>query len=265
LPHQIEECDFNPDRGFAIPIEKEETMAGRSNEQRRSLNKLFEKERPSFLSKALDDAKKWCPAPETLVGDKRADQFWLRLFSTASKPVTPNDAYCFLVSFQLTNRVKWDRDAVAAEIDRFCREQEADVGTAISMLAVDLSGCRTSARKGRRISAASKIAFFTKPSRDVYIWDQFAKESAGFRECKSPAFRDYSSYSDTCATVQAQERGRGDFVAALQEFQAFLKGVGGPMTGTRIIRNSSFIERRFLDKLMFWEGKWLKERLGARA
>jgi hypothetical protein len=220
----------------------------------------FEGQRAQFLREAVEDAKKWCPAPEVLVGGKRSDQFWLQLFSPASASVTADDAFCFLVSFQLTNRIAWDKNAVATRINKFRQEASSDVRAAISALALDLGRCILSARKGRQVSAASKIAFFTRPCQDVYIWDQFARKAAGFRDGRSATFDDYASYSDSCARALEKERLREDFVDVFQEFRNYIRHVGGPMAESEIMDGSSFLERRILDKLMFWEGKWLQDR-----
>jgi putative zinc finger/helix-turn-helix YgiT family protein len=244
-----------------------ESLRGRNDDrclvrkQGGTMTEQFREQRPSFLRQALKDAKKWCQAPETLVEGKRSDQFWLRLLSV--EQVTADDAYCFLVSFQLTNRVTWQKDAVAEQINKFRGEDAPDIRTAVSELADALSGC-TSEKRKRRTSAASKIAFFAKPRQEVYIWDQFARESAGFRNGRSAAFRDYASYSASCSKILAQERNMPDFLDSIQEFRSYLKQVGGPM-GDSTIAPDSFIERRFLDKLMFWEGKWLKNMHDANA
>src|SRR5262249_4441144 len=129
-------------------------------------------------------------------------------------------------------------------------------------------------QKGLQTSAASKLAFFTKPLEKVYIWDQFAIASARFRDRRRRQGRrpkparsyyrnvsgtvehDYASYAASFAKALEEERSGADFKGALQEFRSYLQKVGGPMSESKY---SLFVERRFLDKLMWWEGNWLKE------
>ncbi|HUG93016.1 MAG TPA: hypothetical protein VML55_19405, partial [Planctomycetaceae bacterium] len=153
----------------------------------------------------------------------------------------------------------WDRDSVARQINEFCEAAAPDVSAAVSALANVLGDCITSAKRGRQISAASKIAFFSKPGRDVYIWDRLAKKSAAFRNCRSAAFADYAAYSAACSKALDEECRREDFTAAVKKFRAYLQKVGGPMAADSVIHESSYIERRLLDKLLFWEGKWLEK------
>ena len=68
------------------------------------LMRQFEKQRPCFLRQALDDAKKWCVAPETEIAGKKGDQHWLKLFSSVSENAKKDDVHNFLVGFQLANR-----------------------------------------------------------------------------------------------------------------------------------------------------------------
>jgi hypothetical protein len=59
--------------------------------------------------------------------------------------------------------------------------------------------------------------------------------------------------------VLDEERRRDDFSATMRDFVEFLKATGGRMSDLTQGRGSSFIERRLLDKLLFWEGKWFEE------
>jgi hypothetical protein len=45
------------------------------------------------------------------------------------------------------------------------------------------------------------------------------------------------------------------------EFRKCIKEVGGPMAEKALMYDTSFVERRFLDKLMFCEGEWIKNEL----
>jgi hypothetical protein len=68
-------------------------------------------------------------------------------------------------------------------------------------------------------------------------------------------FTDYPAFSATCAKALKEERGKNDFMASISAFRGFLQNQGGPMAAPKY---SLFVERRFLDKLLFSEGKWLE-------
>jgi hypothetical protein len=236
----------------------------------------FEAQRASLLCQALEDSKKWCVAPDSRVGTKRySDQYWLQLLSSSTELLTDQDVHEFLVSFQLETRfVQFNERDVLARIIALSVREMADLPTAVDALAEELMGTISSSLKGRQTSAASKLVFFGWPRRDVYIWDAHARRAARFREwmrlgggTRPPRFdgsyiigrvHDYSSYSTSCAEALKEECQRGDFITAIKDFRGFLDHVGGPMAGCSVME-SSFIERRFLDKLMFWEGHWLKD------
>jgi hypothetical protein len=243
----------------------------------------YEKRRPCFLLQALDDAKKWCAAPDPRTGRPRSDQRWLRLFSSPSETVTPERVREFFVVYRLARQGRWDVQAVADLIMDLRERGGSAIQEIMSLLAERLRNSVTRGDKADRqqTSAASKIGFFMRPGDEVYIWDQFASRSARFRDwlragagAKPPRFErpyasasgvhDYASYSASCAKALEEECLRGDFAESVQEFCAFLRRVGGPMADAGILA-SSFVERRFLDKLMFWEGRWVKDIQALRA
>ena len=182
----------------------------------------------------------------------------------------------FLVSFQLETRfVQFNERDVLAQIIALCEKELSGIPAAVDVLAKGLSSTITSNANGRQTSAASKIVFFSQPCRDVYIWDTHARRSARFRDwlsvgrgTKPPRLdgsyvigrtHDYSMFCDSCANALKTELLRDDFGEAIEEFRTEVQRVGGPMADSKVVRESSFIERRFLDKLMFWEGKYVKE------
>jgi transcriptional regulator with XRE-family HTH domain len=236
----------------------------------------YEERRPLFLRKALEDAKKCCSRTgEPNDGDPldQFAQFWLRRFSAPSEQVTGGDVRRFFTEFKLLRGVSWDMEAVARTIMKFSHRQLSDVEEEIRTLAEQLRLCITSTEKrGRQTtSVVSKIAFFGKPLQDVYIWDENVTNAARFRDwrragggTKPPNFKlytsasthDYASFCASCAKALQEERGRSDFATAVQQFRDYLQQVGGPMADSKIL-GSSFIERYFLDKLMWWEGPWV--------
>lgn len=236
----------------------------------------FEAQRTSLLCQALEDSKKWCVAPDSRVGTKRySDQYWLKMFSSTGS-LTDRDVHEFLVSFQLETRfIQFNERDVLARIIALSKRGIADLPTAVNALAEELMGTISSKRKGRQTSAASKLVFFSWPRREVYIWDAHARRSARFREWLRlgrgtipPRFdgsyvvgrtHNYSLFSVSCANALKDELLKDDFGKAVHEFRSEVQRVGGPMVDNNIVGSTSFIERRFLDKLMFWEGKFLKE------
>ncbi|MEX2172077.1 MAG: hypothetical protein WD851_22345, partial [Pirellulales bacterium] len=54
-----------------------------------------------------------------------------------------------------------------------------------------------------------------------------------------------------------EERARKDFSTLVKEFRKYLTKTGGPMADSTFMRDTSFIERRVFDKLIFCEGEWL--------
>lgn len=183
------------------------------------LHKRYKDCRSQFLSEALEHAKMLCVPPDTfVVGRKRSDQYWLRLFSSSSEKVTSEHVGNFLSSFQLTNRVGWDRRRVADLINKFRNRIVSDIGSAVTGLSLDLPSCITTKIKGQRTSAASKVAFFAKPREEVFIWDINATRSARFRDwlrtrvAKPRSFdrlytrdgkHDYASFWNACTQALA--------------------------------------------------------------
>ncbi len=227
--------------------------------------------RDDLMRRATLDTRKWCVAPASVVGRNRhSDQHWMERFS--AERLTELDAtiaHRFLVSFQLTNRVAWDKERVAAEIRAFVSREMRNPLIAIATLAAGLR--ESNGRRTRQTSAASKVGMFAKPAAPVFIWDGLTACSARARDWyragqQTPrharsVFRDdagehdYGAHHSACARALADERARDDFNEAVADIERFLLVVGGPM-GDRALVPANFVERRLLDKLMFWEG-WL--------
>jgi len=235
----------------------------------------FASQRAYFLRAALLEAKKWCEPPDQLVEGKRSDQFWLRAFSSNSEPVTSRNVREFLIAYRLVRQGDWKHQEIAEQIDHYRGSVDSDIEIVFRKFARFLSSSvsRAMGQNRQQTSAASKFLFFMRPSCDVYIWDQLATVAARFRDrlrarevgrqrtfggtyTSAKGEHDYAAYSAACASALEEERSRHDFVAAVEEFRDFLQFVGGPM-GTEPILSSSFVERRYLDKVMWCEGIWL--------
>ncbi len=218
--------------------------------------------RDELMQLATLDTKRYCVAPDTMVGRYHSDQFWMEVL--APNRVGQMDAalaHKFLVSFQLTNRIVWDKALVANEIRNFALHAPPDPVLAIMGLA---NGLRGANRRGtRQTSAASKTAMLGRPMDAAYIWDKLAACSARGRDWHRqgrPAKRhtrsvfldkgehDYAAHHAACARALADEREREDFQAAVVAVEEFLKGVGGPMANRDRVP-IDFTERRLLDKL----------------
>ncbi|MGU3558585.1 hypothetical protein [Methylobacterium radiotolerans] len=234
-------------------------------------NELLLGDREGLLAVATADTVKWCAPPaERVAGKHLSDQHWMRIFDPASGGVVDAETvHRFLVQFQLTNRVVWDKPAVAAAIERLRMVEDFDPVAGVTALAEELRACNT--RGLRQTSAASKLSVFAKPSAEVFIWDALASLSALLRDRLRGELRkgdarqfllpgggqDYAAFHAACARALAEERGRADFRDAVAELDARFRGQPGPM-GDRDRVPLPFVERRLLDKLMFWEGHILK-------
>ena len=237
----------------------------------------YKQRRPCFLLHALDDAKKSCRAPDKKIGRHRSDQYWLGLFSSSSETVTAENAHEFFKEYRLVRLgagiIKQSRKSSSSNSDRMVPTSR--IGSARLAQRLRNMVTRQDKQNRQQTSAASKVLFFTRPCDEVYIWDQFASRSAQFREWlradgganprrfghlySSGGEHDYGLYCASCCEILAEERTRNDFSAAIEEFRAFLRRVGGLMADPET-QASSFVERHFLDKLMMCEGRWVKDR-----
>lgn len=226
--------------------------------------------RAHFLKLAVDDTKKWCVLPGQLVDAKKpSDQHWIDLFAKAGdRPVAAEDAKKFLVTFMLI-RASWDVHQVAAAINRLAGADTFEPTTSIPSFAAELR--EMNRLRSRQTSAASKIANFAHPGAQVYIWDALATKSARLRDKDRTGSRsrplsiyrmetehDYAGFHAACSSAHNDERSSSDFMSAVAELDAHFQAVGGPMADRRTVP-LDFIERRLLDKLMFWEG-WAVDR-----
>lgn len=231
--------------------------------------------RTDLLAEALAEAKKWCVAPGIPVErSKRSDQYWLTTFPSPAVTVSDEDVRRFLSIYGLSRWVKWNERGVANCIEALRGEAESDPAATVSALTYALLGQIIGATRTRQTSAASKIAFFTLPGRELFIWDQFAIRSARFHEWlstnseRSPrsfhraymlrGASDYGGFAVACRQKLAAERQRPDFGECVAAFGHYLRGVGGPMADGLDTGSGTFHERRLLDKLMFFEGRYLE-------
>lgn len=244
--------------------------------------------RAQHLEKALDDAKRWCAAPNMLVGNKPSDQHWLELFgSETQRSVDASDAHAFLTTFMLTNRVSWDKAAVAGVFNEYRETPAGPVEEDVQRLSFRLMDCIRSRNKSLQTSAASKFALFAKPHARVFIWDQLASRSARLRDWTRASEKprsaflnklyrrsterqgrkvempDYAAYAAACAAALEEELAREDFRQAADDFTAYLSAMGGPMSNP-VVADRDFTQRRLLDKLMFWEGHAIRSWSGNR-
>lgn len=234
------------------------------------LQREFDVRRGEFLRSGLNDTLKWCASPSESVEETRpSDQYWMELFRTA-KRVSTKDAQKFIVTFGL-QRSQWDYDRAAEAIEKFRNTKEIlDTVVSVSDLAETL---RSGNKKRHRCeSAASKIAMFARPQSDVFIWDSVVTRAARFRDAlrlqsqprlQRRKYSDYASYHKACSDALREEKNKGDFRECVDTLDACLRKRTGPMAD-RSVCPISFLERRYLDKLMFFEGKWVECKAKAR-
>jgi hypothetical protein len=230
--------------------------------------------REILLRKAVADVRKWCVSSDAKVGKRdRPDTFWIDLFDPKNPDqISVDDATQFLTTFRLI-RASWDIPALAALIDEFRRKPEFDPVADIPLLANDLR--QHNRHHSRQTSAASKIAAFARPKAKVFIWDDLASRSARRRDWKrepkhktrpsSSLYKkqngehDYPAFFSACERTFEEERSNADFADSVKLLEEeFLLGGGIMANREKITRE--FIERRLLDKLMYWEGWSLKKR-----
>lgn len=232
--------------------------------------------RAYFLRAALLEAMKWCEPPDQLVAGTFSDQYWLRAFSSSSSPVTEQHVRRFLAAYSLARQGQWNHKAVAARItvarNSFGSTTNPNVREFAQFLSRSVS--RGEGKKRQQTSAASKFLFFMNPLSEVFVWDKLATVSIRFREwhrsgavarprtfgrpfASAKGQHDYLLYRDACGRALADERNCPDFVASVEKFRVFLRDVGGPM-GSAPVVSSSFVERRYFDKLLWCEGMWIE-------
>lgn len=233
---------------------------------------FFGRDRARFLDLAVKDTLKWCASPNETVGRKPSDQYWMALLDTRSGiPINEKHAHSFLVTFQLTNRVIWDKPLVARIIEELRQSADFDPKIAIPALALRLRDANF--RKSRQTSAASKLSNFAHPRSDIFIWDNLASRSARFRDwarsgCPGKSSsktvyldragnHDYSAFHEACRLIFNEECAKEDFSRAADQLIEKLRRRTGPISDTATVPDT-FIKRRLLDKLMFWEGWTLK-------
>lgn len=236
----------------------------------------FTENREHFLNAAREDLEKWCQNPSKRVGRRHTDQYWIEKFHNSNNPLLENEIHAFFSTFQLTRWMKWDLPKATHAINAFRKSNADDLNNKINELSDTLGNCLLY-RDGQirpatqQTSAATKLANFIFPQSEVFIWDQLANRAARLREARLknsriPSLRNprhyldhngkhcYASYAAVCAASLNEERTQEDFLAELGKIRTYLADEGGPMATLK----GDFVERRFLDKLMFQEGLWIR-------
>lgn len=228
--------------------------------------------RSHLLEIARKDVLKWCAAPGVKIGRSPSDQYWLTIFSsTSTYEISEDGARLFLVTFRLARTGTWNYATVAKIIMNFRQPgyRDADPTCLVGSLAKALQ--EADARKRNHISAASKIAVFSWPNLCIFIWDTMARRAARARgriELGNPLSQghhailnrgtaSYPTYHSACTVHFALENQRPDFKAATAGLIDELRRREGPLSRSGNI-SDEFIARRLLDKLMFWEGQYLR-------
>lgn len=228
-------------------------------------------QRAIFLQVAIKDAMKWCVSPDATICGQPSDQFWIKLLGMDGGDIDETHAHRFLVTFKLTNRFVWNKVLVAQLMGQLRQIENFQPESDISKFAERLRSANT--RGARQTSAASKISNFAKPATQVFIWDELASRSARFREwsragragrltartvyLNDAKEHDYTSFHRACCGVFEEEMKKQDFLSAADEVCHTLRKYPGPAADADRVPEE-FIQRRLLDKLMYWEGWSLK-------
>lgn len=230
-------------------------------------------DRRKLLMKAEQDVRRWCcPREQRVDRGRPPDTHWLWLFPGQ---VGEQNARLFLSTFLLTKFVVWDRAGVAAAIMATYAAETFDPCVDIPRLAGELPILRGQRRQYS--SAASKIATFARPRDEIYIWDRLASKAARHRDWVrndrvgtkhlaklygDATGHDYPAFWRACDQARREEREKPDFQQARDRLIAdFRQGIGGAVMADPDRIPDHFIERRLLDKLMFWEGTLLENRM----
>ena len=233
-------------------------------------------QRATLLERALEDAIHWCPHPAASVGRaQRSDQYWYELLP-ATKHLSEDDVREFFIIYKLWRWTKWNLSSLVTAIEQLRTQIIGSASGAISALGTQLQKCQAEGSSPKQhTSAASKVAFYTHPNITFYIWDQYALRSARFGDWVRSgsdsvpssfyaAYADrhgrhaYSGFKASCTTRLTAERTKPDFGLTADAFRRYLKSTGGPL-GEAPADPGGFVERRFLDKLMYQEGRVLED------
>lgn len=120
--------------------------------------------------RASEDLPKWYSRHKNPPDKKKSEVEWLRVIS---KP-TIDDVRKFYADFSLGRNFGKEYGAVVCAIGSF-GALSGSPASRIDQLAEMLR--KSSRKKSRQTSAASKLATFLKPTEDIYVWDSFAREA----------------------------------------------------------------------------------------
>jgi len=238
----------------------------------------FHEKRNDFLKEACSDLIKWCRPADQMVGRNRSDLYWRDNFSSPDYRFNEGDVGSFLKTFLLARWVRWDLARVRDSLSVYRESGMDSLDSRIEGLSKELGHLLVYARTGlprpyaQQTSAATKFSNFIFPEEPVFIWDRLATTSARMRQhirhsetvvrIECPRYftnarkeHCYVSYSAACLAALKEEQIRPDFRAALEKARAELVSQGSNLA--ELDGKGGFLERRFLDKLMFHEGKWI--------
>ena len=251
------------------------------------LREQFAAERDRFLVQAFEDVQKWCVEPGALVGRKHSEQHWVSMFTefraSRGKKQRLDEASVgdFLKDYGL-HEAEWDKTRLIeclGDINRAVRKKKLRASVGHSIVSRLEKSLRRRAHGDRQsTSAASKLAMFSHPNAEIFVWDTNSRISAEWRQASqddgntvrtadSSLFQkrsgterrhDYKAFHRACRKALRRERKNEDFEQKIDALMKHLDSIDGPMKKRKVC-SKNYIRRRFLDKLMYWEGRWLKE------
>lgn len=198
---------------------------------------------------------------------KPSDQLWIEIFSNgkASEP----SAREFFSTYQI-HRAKWRFEIVAKEINRLSSLSDWVPSSGVAGLSKTLAQAISDVQSVR-ISAASKVAMFTRPRDDVFIWDSLAVTAMGIRSANreeanrmvsysTKGQRGYVEFHRDCKLELNAERESLAFQKAVEDFLDYIEFTRGDWS---TLADRSYFERRLFDKLLVCEGIRIEELLAA--
>jgi len=187
---------------------------------------------------------------------------WLLRFGKCK--ISPDMVRDFVRVYRLYRCVSWECNTLSDVVGSWpARSSGFHFGVLQSRID-ELVDCHAQ-RKFLR-SAASKLSFFTNPFSHVFIWDSNARRAIDHRyplrahpRQNGYTDRELQRFWENAPSCLSDELGRGDFRRSLNSVVPLLDPVRGSVfsSNEQLIRD--FAARRLLDKLMYYEGRLLKE------
>lgn len=220
------------------------------NKKQQAKWQIFCTQRAEILQEAITEFREWVHTD-----NPKGDLTW---FEKLDSKLDIEGIKAFFNAFMLS-RIGWDYQSIQSRLQTDTWH-DPNVIEEVGKLATQLM--QSTKRKHKQTSAASKLLVFLRPSSQVFIWDRHARESAryhslAFSNKKLIADHTYPDFAEACDTKWKYEKLQPDYLAALAAAKQALLNSQSAQLSRIPAATDEFLERRFLDKLMFCEGRRL--------